>query len=166
MTAQVERELTRTRIRHGARGAGTRFRHVTDGVVNVIRRTPEAQSVTVDVDAAEDVIVPVDETDLAEIMGNLIENAARHARGSVKVSLQVVDEQAKCIVVDDDGPGLDETQRESVMMRGERLDMREHGAGLGLAIVADILEAYGSSLVLGSSPDGGLRASFVLRTRF
>jgi signal transduction histidine kinase len=163
MTAQVERELTRTRIRHRARGAGTRFRPVTDGVVNVIRRTPEAQSVAVDVDATDDAIVPVDETDLADIMGNLIENAARHARSSVKVTLQAVDDQTTCIVVDDDGPGLDETQRRSVMERGERLDMRGHGAGLGLAIVTDILEAYGSALVLGTSPDGGLRASFVLR---
>lgn len=163
MTAQVERELTRTRIRHGARGVGTRFRHITDGVVNVIRRTPEAQAVTIEVDAAEEALVPVDEIDLAEIMGNLIENAARHARGRVKVTLRAVDEHAMCIVVDDDGPGLDETQRDSVMMRGERLDAREHGAGLGLAIVADILEVYGSSLALGSSPDGGLRTSFVLR---
>lgn len=163
MTAQVERELTRTRIRHGARGAGTPFRRVTEGVINVIRRTPEAQSVTVDVDAAEDVIVPVDETDLAEIMGNLVENAARHARSSVKVALQAVDAQVTRVVVDDDGPGLDEAQRGSVMRRGERLDTRTQGAGLGLAIVADILEAYGSTLSLDASPEGGLRASFVLR---
>lgn len=163
MTAQVERELTRTRIRHEARGSGTRFRAVTEGVVNVIRRTPEAQSVTVDIEARDDAIVPVDETDLAEIMGNLIENAARHARSNVKIVLKPVDEQAMSVLVDDDGPGLDETHRASVLVRGERLDERRGGAGLGLAIVSDILEAYGSTLVLGTSPDGGLRASFVLR---
>ena len=163
MTAQVERELTRTRIRHGARGAGTPFRRVTEGVINVIRRTPEAQSVTVDVDAPGEAVVPVDETDLAEIMGNLVENAARHARRSVNVSLQAIDAQGTRVVVDDDGPGLDEAQRGSVMRRGERLDTRTQGAGLGLAIVADSLEAYGSTLSLDASPAGGLRASFVLR---
>jgi signal transduction histidine kinase len=163
MTAQVERELTRTRIRHGTRCAGAPFRRVTEGVINVIRRTPEAQSVTVDVDASAEAVVPVDETDLAEIMGNLVENAVRHARSCVKVALEVVDAQAARVVVDDDGPGLDEAQRGSVMQRGERLDTRAQGAGLGLAIVADILEAYGSTLSLGASPEGGLRASFVLR---
>jgi len=162
MTAQVERELSRTRIRHGVRGAGTPFRRVTEGVINVIRRTPEAQAVTVDVDAADEALVPVDETDLSEIMGNLVENAARHARSSVKVALQVVDAQTTRVLVDDDGPGLDEELRGSMMRRGERLDTHAQGAGLGLAIVADILEAYGTALSLAASPDGGLRASFVI----
>jgi len=97
-------------------------------------------------------------------MGNLIENAARHARSNVKVMLQAVGDGATCIVVDDDGPGVDDAQRGAVMQRGERLDTRAQGAGLGLAIVADILEVYGSSLLLGRSPDGGLRASFVVRS--
>jgi signal transduction histidine kinase len=164
MTAQVERELSRTRVRHGLRGAGSPFRRVAEGVVNVIRRTPEAQNITVDVQSAEADFVPVDETDLAEIMGNLIENAARHARSNVKVMLQTVGDGATCIVVDDDGPGVDDAQRDAVMQRGERLDTRVQGAGLGLAIVADILEVYGSSVLLGRSPDGGLRASFVVRS--
>jgi signal transduction histidine kinase len=50
--------------------------------------------------------------------------------------------------------------RDGLMRRGQRLDRKGQGAGLGLAIVSEVLEAYGRTLVLETSPLGGLRATF------
>jgi len=64
--------------------------------------------------------------------------------------------------VDDDGPGLAESLRSSVLQRGVRADEAAPGSGLGLAIVADLAELYGGSSALQSSPLGGLRATLTL----
>ena len=60
--------------------------------------------------------------------------------------------------MDDDGPGLPLSMREQVMRRGVRADEAAPGWGLGLAIVGDIAQLYGGSIVLEDSPLGGLRA--------
>ena len=62
------------------------------------------------------------------------------------------------IIVDDDGPGLAETMRESVLQRGVRADEAAPGSGLGLAIVRDLAEVYRGSIALEASPERGLRA--------
>ena len=64
--------------------------------------------------------------------------------------------------VDDDGPGLDASLRETVLKRGVRADEAAPGSGLGLAIVADLVELYGGTISLRSSALGGLRATLVL----
>ena len=66
------------------------------------------------------------------------------------------------ILVDDDGPGIPEANRQAVLKRGVRLDQTTAGSGLGLAIAGDVLEACGGTLSLGDSPLGGLRAIVAL----
>ena len=66
------------------------------------------------------------------------------------------------IEVDDDGPGLDPAMRETVFARGRRLDEVVPGTGLGLAIVRDVVELYGGSADLDTSPLGGLRTRLEL----
>ncbi len=71
-----------------------------------------------------------------------------------------------CVRVDDDGPGIAESQREQVQQRGSRLDERSVGHGLGLGIVRDIVEALqGGTLQLLDSPLGGLRVEIYLQQR-
>ena len=60
------------------------------------------------------------------------------------------------IVVEDDGPGLDATQRSQIGKRGLRLDETKPGSGLGLSIVGDLVQSYGGSMQLAASPRGGL----------
>lgn len=64
--------------------------------------------------------------------------------------------------IDDDGPGLDPSLRETVLQRGVRADEAAPGSGLGLAIVADVVELYGGAIAPGASPLGGLRATLRL----
>ena len=107
---------------------------------------------------ASDLRVPVDKTDLAEVLGNLLENAARHATGRVRI---VADcgEGGPSIAIEDDGTGIEPSGLPHVLERGARFDERGGSAGLGLAIVQDVLDAYGWKLDLSRSALGGLKAT-------
>ena len=91
------------------------------------------------------------------MLGNLLDNACKWARGRVAVSTRAaggfIDVQ-----VDDDGPGVAPAKREAVLRRGVRADEAAPGSGLGLAIVRDLAELYGGSITLEDTPMGGLRA--------
>jgi signal transduction histidine kinase len=65
-------------------------------------------------------------------------------------------------MVDDDGRGLTQFEREQVARRGKRLDETKPGSGLGLSIVVELATLYGGELTLGTAPIGGLRAELVL----
>jgi signal transduction histidine kinase len=106
--------------------------------------------------AGEDAVAAVEAEDLDELLGNLIENAAKFARSRVAVS--VASHGGRVLVhVDDDGPGLPEAAREAVFQVGQRLDEGVPGHGLGLAIVRDIAAQYGGRVAIGTSPLGGAR---------
>ncbi len=96
------------------------------------------------VDADEVVTAPIDESDLSEILGNLIENAARFAKSSIRIDAASM-AGGTTITVADDGPGIADADKEAVLSRGVRLDTNTGGNGLGLAIVSDIVEAYGGT---------------------
>lgn len=98
--------------------------------------------------------------DLEEMLGNLMENAAKWARARAVVAA-AQDAGGLWIEVRDDGPGLPATQREQALCRGVRLDERVEGSGLGLAIVADLAAAHGGRLALDDAPEGGLCARLV-----
>jgi signal transduction histidine kinase len=100
--------------------------------------------------------------DLEEMVGNLMENACKYGEGAVRVSARVADALSLEIMVEDDGPGLTPEQQETALKRGERLDETAPGAGLGLAIVADLAMLYGGALTMGRSDLGGLSARLLL----
>jgi signal transduction histidine kinase len=154
MRGHVERELARTRIRHGASGVSASLGEAARRIVRVVARTPVAEGKRLAVDVADDVTLPVDADDLNEIVGNLIGNAARHARTLVRVS-GGRDGAAAWLLIEDDGAGIGQADLSVALSRGGRLD-RGGGAGLGLAIVKDIAEAYGGEVSLGKSALGGL----------
>ncbi len=96
--------------------------------------------------------------DLAEMLGNLIENALAHARGAVRLTAPAAAPGRLVLAVQDDGPGIPPAERDRLMARGARLDEGGDGSGLGLAIVADLAGLYGGTLVLSEAPLGGLSA--------
>jgi two-component system sensor histidine kinase PhoQ len=100
-----------------------------------------------------------DEADLMELCGNLLDNACKWA--SARVLIQAApraDGTGLELQVEDDGPGIPEHQREAVLGRGVRADSTLPGQGIGLAVVRDIVAAYGGELVIDPSPElGGAR---------
>ena len=159
MRRHVDRELARARIR-GSRGLGsvmpTPIRPLVDALISIQRRSIGGKALSFETVFSGDPSINIDKTDLAEVLGNLIDNAARHARTRVRIGCRD-DGQ---IFVEDDGQGVAEADRSKALERGKRLDEKGDGTGLGLAIVQEVLEAYGRKLTLEASSLGGLRATF------
>jgi signal transduction histidine kinase len=164
MGRHVDRELARARVRGRARGSAatsTSVRPLVGSIIATVSRTPDGARVRFENLAGDDLYVPLDRTDLAEVLGNLIENAARHAAGCVRIT---ADDNRPSVVVEDDGEGIDPAHLSRVLERGARLDERRGAAGLGLAIVQDVLDAYGWEVELSMSELGGLKAAIAPRS--
>ncbi|MBX8539507.1 ATP-binding protein [Pseudomonas cichorii] len=108
--------------------------------------------------------LPWDREDILELLGNLLDNACKWADSEVRLNIEPQG-QGFTLLVDDDGPGIPESQRAEVFSRGTRLDEQITGHGLGLGIVRDIVEAWGGDLQLLTSPQGGLRVRIDLPER-
>lgn len=105
--------------------------------------------------------LPWDREDVLELLGNLLDNACKWADSEVTLTISQQD-NAFYLLVDDDGPGIPESQREEVLNRGARLDEQITGHGLGLGIVRDIVQAWGGDLQLLTSARGGLQVRIAL----
>jgi signal transduction histidine kinase len=157
-TAAVEAELLRTRaavIRGSGATSSCAPLPVVESVVGVVERTEFAAQVTIEVDVDESLRVSVAKEDFLELIGALIENAARHARRRVRIRSHAGNGVA--ISVEDDGPGIESAQAAEAIMRGGRLDEAEPGHGLGLSIAHELVVATGGTLALLRSELGGLR---------
>ncbi|MGV8920478.1 MAG: ATP-binding protein [Pseudomonas sp.] len=108
--------------------------------------------------------LPWDREDLLELLGNLLDNACKWADSEIRLTITHI-EQHYTLQVDDDGPGIPEVRREEVFSRGSRLDEQIIGHGLGLGIVRDIVEVWGGTLQLLTSPLGGLQVCIELPER-
>lgn len=162
MRRHVDRELARARVRGAARrkaDLSTPLLPLVRSLIDTLQRTPAGARVIFDAEIPEHMLVPIDRTDLAEVLGNLLDNAARHATACVRIGAEP-GPAGPSIAIEDDGQGIAAAERSKVVERGIRLDEREEGAGLGLAIVQDVLDAYGWRLTLAASETlGGLKAT-------
>jgi signal transduction histidine kinase len=103
-----------------------------------------------------------DRSDFEEMIGNLLDNACKWADSEVSVTVSAGRRGRLSVVVTDDGPGLNDEQKQRVIERGERLDESKPGSGLGLGIVKEIASLYGGTLTLGRAEAGGLSAELDL----
>jgi signal transduction histidine kinase len=109
-------------------------------------------------------VLPWDREDILELLGNLLDNACKWADSSVSLGISL-ESTGYCLLVDDDGPGIPDDQREEVLGRGNRLDEQVNGHGLGLGIVKDIVESWGGRIRLLDSAMGGLQVRIDLPER-
>lgn len=151
----LERELVRARVAAEAGGMRVDAAPVVERLLGVIARTERGGALIYD-NHADSCSLPVSEAGLMDMLGPLLENAARFARTRVRIS-----GARDHIHIDDDGPGLGDAQMVQAQERGRRLDEADPGYGLGLAIAKDAAEASGGALQLSRSELGGLRASLV-----
>lgn len=156
MRRQVDHHLARARA-VGRRGSAHCRADVWPSVQAVERAVARLYpDVRIDVDGMKDAAVRVERQDLDEMLGNLVENAAKYGGGSVFITVAKAGPMVE-MVVEDDGMGIPERDRQRIFDRGARLDSGKPGTGLGLAIVRDVAEIYDGSVSLDESEDlGGL----------
>jgi signal transduction histidine kinase len=160
----VEDLLHLARTDAGAAPASARSRvDLDDIVLGLARRLRAGGGVTVDIAGVAAVQVVGHAGQLTRAVGNLADNAARHATSTVTLTLAERDHSA-VLAVSDDGPWVPPEDRERIFDRFTRLDdartATTGGAGLGLAIARDIVERHGGTLAV--DPDHRPGARFVV----
>ena len=163
MRRQIDYHLAHARASAAGGNPAARCHVLTsaDGLARTMLTIHADRALAVDVHVSHDHFVRAQREDLDEMLGNLVDNACKWARSRVEIR-SAIDNGFIVTTVDDDGPGLDASLRETVLQRGVRADEAAPGSGLGLAIVADLVDLYGGSIALGASPLGGLRATLRL----
>jgi signal transduction histidine kinase len=156
MRATVEAELTRSRLAGQSRGGSAPVLDVVEQLVQVLEQTEAGEALAFSVDIPETLTAPLGRDDLTDLLGPLMENAARFARRRVALSA-LQDDNRLALIVEDDGPGIPLERVGSVSGRGVRLDEQAAGQGLGLSIARSYAENTGGTLLLTRSVLGGLR---------
>jgi len=139
------------------RGASANVLAVAERVVNVLEHTEKGEQLLFAVEAPATLQLAIEEEHLSEILGALLENAAKYARRQVRLSAEAGPGWSR-LQVDDDGAGIAPERRDEALARGTRLD-QSGGTGLGLAIARELVEANGGQLHLSQSDLGGLRVT-------
>lgn len=102
---------------------------------------------------------------LARAFGNVIENAARYAKKTIRITEHDTPDQVE-IIIEDDGPGIPDDKKRDAMRPFVRLDEsrseKTGGTGLGLSIAQTAIENHGGQMFLENSELGGLRVRIVL----
>jgi len=109
------------------------------------------KSVLCEVRIKKDCYFQGDQSDLLEMLGNLMDNAYKYGAGEVQVNAKD-DGKTLTISIEDNGVGIEESQREKITQRGARLDTQELGQGIGMAVIVDIIKSYQGSIEISDSP--------------
>lgn len=155
MRRHVDRELARARIQTAGPASGAVPAEIAGKLIGVLRRTPAGAGLDWQLDAAPGLRARIDPGDLTEAMGALMENAMRHARSRVQITVRA-EAPRLVIAIRDDGPGVAEAELASLTRRGLSLDPSGQGQGIGLAMVADITDAAQGELSLQNAQPGFL----------
>jgi len=140
----------------GARpvGAAISVASVTERLVNALRKVYCEKGVEFTLDVPAELGFRGDESDLMEMLGNLLDNACKYGRSGV--GIRACDESgALSIRVRDDGPGIPPEERSRILERGARADLGAPGQGIGLAVTREIALGYGGELRISGRAAGG-----------
>jgi signal transduction histidine kinase len=156
----VEDMLVLARVDERSPRAPGRAVDLDDVVFDTAKRLRLTTAVRIDTSGVAAVRVLGDQRALERVVGNVAENAARHARTRMQLALHERDGQA-VLVIDDDGAGIPPADRERVFERFVRLDdartRDDGGSGLGLAITAELVRLHGGTISVADAPGGGAR---------
>ena len=123
-----------------------------DKMVKALAKIYQHKNCQIRVESPEGIAFKGDETDMMEILGNLLDNACKACRQQVQLTISP---EPLTLVIEDDGPGIPEHRRKELFQRGTRLDTYQEGHGVGLSIVAELVSSYNGSMEVGNSDLGG-----------
>jgi two-component system sensor histidine kinase PhoQ len=132
---------------------------IIDKLVSALEKVYQEKAIRVERNLPAQMLLRMDEGDCLEVVGNLLDNAFKYGRKRIAIESLENEDKSMTLVIEDDGEGLAAAEIEQILNRGTRLDQATEGQGIGLAVVADIVESYNIELDFSAAKSGGLRAS-------
>ncbi len=165
MTETIDHQLSLARLRHRTPSGfqATAAAAATARVVAALKKTPKGAALDWTASISDNLVVNIDQPDLTELLGVVLENATQWATHRVVIEGRS-EGGAVTLDVADDGPGLDEDKLQSIGERGRRLDEARSGSGLGLSIAREIVALNQGTLSFARATLGGLRVTITLPT--
>lgn len=157
MNAHIARVIAAARAIGPRKALGTSIlvQPVLQRMLEVMKRLPRGGEIDWQLKVQpSDLAAKIDQRDFEELLGNLLDNARKWAKGRVDISATASGGSIE-IRVADDGPGIPEDRRDDVLVGGFRLDRAVPGTGIGLAISSDLAALHGGRLKIGASSLGG-----------
>ncbi|PTQ84040.1 ATP-binding protein [Nitrosomonas ureae] len=155
MDNTIQYQLRRAATAGSSPGMGLiMLRPMVDRIVNTVTKAYRDKNPCIIIEIDESISLQIDEGDLMELLGNLIDNAFKWCRQNICLSASYQENQV-IIQVKDDGPGIQAHEIARILERGVRADQSTPGHGIGLAIVRDIIQVYDGRLSIESNPNDG-----------
>ncbi len=132
---------------------------LVDKISNALKKVYQDKNIQFDFHMPENLHIRVDEGDIMEVLGNIMDNACKFCEQRVRVNITLIENRANFTIADD-GRGIKDSEIQHILQRGGRIDQAMPGQGIGLSVVMDIVSAYHSELTVTKSDLGGAAFSF------
>ena len=144
-----------------AMSAPVRVDEIAEKITRTLNKVYMDKGVDVSLSFSEEDLFYGEGQDLFEVLGNLLENAFKYTDSWVK-AYSLTDDSHRvrrcvCFAVEDNGPGIPDSRKGQILSRGLRLDTHEPGQGIGLAMVADVVDSYNGKIEIETNQAGGAR---------
>ena len=134
----------------------TLLQPITHKIINTLQKVHCDKNITTQLSIPESLSVKVDQGDLYELLGNIIENAFKWCNKNISITAKHLNSQVH-ITIEDDGPGINREEQQRILLRGQRADQDTPGHGIGLAMVKEILLLYKGEIMISKSELGGAK---------
>lgn len=131
-----------------------------DSLCSALNKVYQRKGVSISLDISPEIVFVGEKHDFMEVVGNVLDNACKYCLEFVEVSAHQAENRLH-MVIEDDGPGIRESQREIVFNRGQRADTLRPGQGIGLSVVREIVDQYEGDILVGTSELGGARMEII-----
>jgi len=137
---------------------------IIDKLLSALEKVYQEKGIVVDRSLPARALLRMDEGDCLEVVGNLLDNAFKYGSKRILIDVRAGEDRSMTLTIEDDGDGLADDEIQQILDRGTRLDEATEGQGIGLAVVADIVESYNIELEFSDANLGGLRTCLVFQT--
>jgi len=165
MDQLVKYQLKRAMLgRQGLKQEHTAIAPLVEQLAQMLFKIYRDKQVKFKANIPTNLLFPGNKGDLMELCGNLMENAFRLCISQVQVTAHFNEQGDFELIVEDDGPGVEEQLRQKIIQRGVRADSQSPGQGIGLAVCDEIVSSYGGSLSIEESNLEGARFRITIPT--
>jgi len=137
---------------------------IVNRIVNTVQKAYRTKQSAISIQMDDSLAVRIDEGDLMELLGNLIDNAFKWCNGVIHLNAEYQNDRV-IIQVKDDGPGIPPHEATRILERGVRVDQSTPGQGIGLAVVRDIVQVYEGEMTIKNNLEGGACVTLYLKKR-